>query len=218
LFDPDNDGLPYCRAVLTESIRLNMPVVFTTRIISKDLTLATGYKDDANGRSSRATILKGTRVIINPEMIHRDKRNFDRPLEFVPERWVRWDECTSGWVDRDYKTEAKSIWTEQHAPMSGTASYIAKKMTPPSLSSEYSVEHSHTDRIPAANPANFFAFSDGARNCVSRRLAMIELTLLIAEILRDLCVGLADRDFKMVKVLSFISISPTTLPLKFWKR
>ncbi len=35
LFNPDDDDLPYCRAVLSESIRLNMPVVFTTRVISK---------------------------------------------------------------------------------------------------------------------------------------------------------------------------------------
>ena len=216
-FDPDDDDLPYCRAVFTESIRLNMPVVFTTRVISKDLTLETGYNDDANGRGSQATILKGTRVIINPEMIHRDERNFDRALEFVPERWVRWDERTSGWVDRDYKVEAKSISTEQHAPI-GTASSIATTTTPPSLSSEYSVEHSHADRIPAANPANFFAFSDGARNCVGRRLAIIESTLLIAEILRDLCVGLADRDYEMVKVLNFVSVQPSKLLLKFWKR
>lgn len=217
-FDPDDDDLPYCRAVLTESIRLNMPVVFTTRVMSKDLSLETGYNDDANGRGSRVTILKGTRVIINPEMIHRDERNFNRALEFVPERWVRWVERTSGWVDRDYKVEAKSIPTEQHASMSGTASSFATTTTPPSLSSEYSVEHSHADRIPAANPANFFAFSDGARNCVGRRLAIIESTLLIAEILRDLCVGLADRDFEMVKVLNFVSVQPSKLPLKFWKR
>jgi len=216
-FHPDDDDLPYCRAVLTESLRLNMPVIFTTRVLSKDLTLDTGYEDDANSRGSRVTILKGTRVIINPEMIHRDERNFDRALEFLPERWVRWDERMGGWVDRDYNVEVKGSPTQQHAPTSETASSIATT-TPPSLSSEYAAEHLHADRIPAANPANFFAFSDGARNCVGRRLAIMESTLLIAEILRDFCVGLADEDYEMVKVLNFVSVRPSKLPLKFWKR
>lgn len=210
-FDADDDDLPYCRAVLMEAIRLNMPVVFTTRVISKDLSLETGNEDDEYGKGSRVTILKGTRIVINPQVIHRDERNFDRAEEFVPERWVRWDECIGGWVDRGYNAEAKK--STEHA-----SSLAASIATPPSLSSKYTIENSQADCIPAANPANFFAFSDGARNCIGRRLALLETTLLIAELFRNLCVGFADKDFELVNKVSFVTVRPSSLPIKFWKR
>lgn len=195
LFDADDDDVPYCRAVLLESIRLHMPVAFTTRVLTKDLTLDTDNDDD-----DQVTLLKGTRVFVNPEMLHRDERNFDNAGEFIPERWVHWDAGTGGWVDRDYKTSTPT--------------------TPPpsSISSKYTVEHVQADSVAAANPANFFSFSDGARNCVGRRLAVMESTLLIAELLRDLCVDVAEEDFELVKVLNFITILPARLPLRFWMR
>ena len=216
LFDADDDDLPYCRAVLTETIRLNMPVVFTTRVISKDLTLETGYDDDENDKGSRCTILKGTRIILAPEMIHRDERNFVRATEFVPERWVRWDSCDGKWVDRDHNIEGKST-TENASGASTVSVRLSEKYAAPP-SSEYTIEHSQADCIPAANPANFFAFSDGARNCVGRRLAIMESTLLLAELLRDLRVGFADENFELVKEVNFVTVQFGSMPIKFWKR
>ncbi|KAL3808539.1 hypothetical protein ACHAXA_002706 [Cyclostephanos tholiformis] len=183
----------------------------TALSLSYDLTLETGNENDKNGKGSHATILKGTRIIMNLEMIHRDERNFVRATEFVPERWVRWDSRKGRWVDRDYKAEGK-------CSMEQGPSSVASTSTPPSLSSEYTIEHSQADCIPAANSANFFAFSDGARNCVGRRLAIMESTLLIAELFRDLCVGFADENFELVKEINFVTVQPVSLPIKFWKR
>ena len=78
----DDGNLPYCRAVLTESIRMHLRILFTTRVISKDLILDT---DDEGGT---AILPKGARVFIKPALIHLDERNFEWAEEFAPERWV----------------------------------------------------------------------------------------------------------------------------------
>ena len=210
----DDDLLPYCRAVLTEAIRLHVPVLFTTRMLARDLTLETGYAaaaaagDDPAARPASCTLRRGMRVIINPEVIHRDERNFARAAEFVPERWVRWDAAGGRWRDRAPGGAAE----EPPSSPSGAASSRA--------SSEHAAAHAQAEAIPAADPANFLSFSDGARNCVGRRLAMMESTILIAMLLRDLCVGLGegDEDFTLVKELRFVTVRPVSLPIVFWKR
>jgi len=207
----DDDLLPYCRAVFTESLRIQLPVMFTTRVISKDLTL-----DSGNDDGDTCTLLKGTRVFINPSMIHLDERNYERASEFIPERWVRWDEAEGRWLDRDHVAEEKRAEESVHRDSSPTR----PRTTPPSpFSDEYDDEHAHADTVSAADPANYFSFSDGARNCVGQRLAIMESTILIATLLRDICVGLAEGpDFELVNKRIFVTVKPTSLPLVFWKR
>ena len=205
--DVDDDDLPYCRAVFQESIRLHLPILFTTRVLSKDLTLNTGYDDED---SSQATLLKGTRLHINPTLIHLDERNFERASEFIPERWVRWDDKSGRWVDRNYEAERMA---------SSSSNSQADKSTPPIQS--YTAQNEAVDSISAANPANFFSFSDGARNCVGRRLAVMESTLLVASLMKDLYVGLGVKDgenFELVRERRFVTVKPSTLPIRFWKR
>ena len=63
----DDDKLPYCRAALTNRVNTNASSYcsrLTTRVINKELILDT---DDEGGT---ATLLKGTRVFINPALIH----------------------------------------------------------------------------------------------------------------------------------------------------
>lgn len=209
----DDDDLPYCRAVFNESLRLHLPIMFTTRVLSKELTLDTGYDENDTTKPQRATLLKGTRVMIHPLMIHLDKRNFERPSEYIPERWVRWDEGNGRWVERDYEKERRrdinNIKCSQREPTP----------SPPPFSDEYTNEHAAVNTISAANPANYFSFSDGARNCVGRRLALMESTILIAVLFRDMCVSLGGGDdFELVKERRFVTIKPVSLPIKFWKR
>ncbi len=198
----DEDALPYCKAIITESLRLHVPVIFTTRVASKNLVLDT---DDEGGM---VTIPKGTRIIINPTMVHLDERNFDRAEEFLPERWVRWE--NGGWVDRDFEKE-KSAAADGGAGAANTP-------PPPSLSDKYTKENTHADTISAANPQNFFAFSDGARNCIGRRLAIMESTIFVAGLFRDMCVDLAEKGYELVKERRFVILAPKTLPIAFWKR
>jgi cytochrome P450 len=197
----DEDALPYCKAIIMESVRLHVPVIFTTRVASKDLVLDT---DDEGGV---VTIPKGTRFLINPTMIHRYEKNFDRAEDFCPERWVKWE--NGGWVERDHEEEKLE---------SKNASSSSSSSPPPSLSNKYTAENAHADTISAANPLNFFAFSDGARNCIGRRLAIMEMTIFVAVLFRDMCVDLAEKDYKLVKERRFVILAPKRLPIAFWKR
>jgi cytochrome P450 len=198
----DEDALPYCKAIITESLRMHVPVIFTTRVSSKNLVLDT---DDEGGM---VTIPKDTRFIVNPTMIHMDERNFERAEEFLPERWVRWE--NGGWVDRDFEKE-KSAAT-------ATGACAVTATPPPSLSGKYTKENAHADTISAANPQNFFAFSDGARNCIGRRLAMMESTIFVAVLFRDMCVDLAEKGYELVKERRFVILAPKNLTIAFWKR
>jgi cytochrome P450 len=90
---------------------------------------------------------------------------------------------------------------------------------PPSpLSDKYTKENAHADTISAANPQSFFAVSDGARNCIGRRLAIMEMTIFVAVLFRDMCVDLAEEGYELVKERRFVILAPNTLPIAFWKR
>ncbi|EED86492.1 hypothetical protein THAPSDRAFT_264647, partial [Thalassiosira pseudonana CCMP1335] len=158
--DIDDDELVYCRAVFMETIRLHLPVMFTTRVTEKEMSFDTGLEEGHN-----VTIPKGTRCVVCPTVVHMDERNFERAEEFLPERW-----------------------------------------------------NNSASSISAADPHNFFSFSDGARNCVGKRLAIMESTILIAVLLRDVCVDFAEEGFEMKKVRRFVTCGPESLPVVFWRR
>lgn len=190
-----------------EALRIHVPIIFTTRESAKDITLDT---DDEGGM---VTIPKDTRFILNPTMIHLDERNFDRAKEFLPERWVRWED--GRWVDRDFEME-----TLEEETKATTAAPPPPPTTPspPSLSDKYIHENAQADTISAANPQSFFAFSDGARNCIGRRLAMMESTIFIAVLFRDMCVDLAEEGYELEKERRFVILVPKALSIAFWKR
>ena len=45
-------------------------------------------------------------------------------------------------------------------------------------------KRTHGEVVSAADPANFIAFSDGARDCVGKRLAMNEATMAVAFLMK----------------------------------
>lgn len=185
-FDPEE--LVYSRAVFQETIRLHLPVIFTTRALEKDMSFDTGNGDE------RITLPKGTKALISPSAVHRDERNFERAQEFIPERWVKWD--GEKWVDRNYEEERKA---GMHP-----SSPAAARSSPESIS--------------AANPQNFFSFSDGSRNCVGKRLAVLESSVMIAMLLRDMRVDMAEKDFKLATKRKFATVGPVSLPVAFSRR
>eukprot|EP00584_Thalassiosira_punctigera_P006652 CAMPEP_0172540934 /NCGR_PEP_ID=MMETSP1067-20121228/11829_1 /TAXON_ID=265564 ORGANISM="Thalassiosira punctigera, Strain Tpunct2005C2" /NCGR_SAMPLE_ID=MMETSP1067 /ASSEMBLY_ACC=CAM_ASM_000444 /LENGTH=610 /DNA_ID=CAMNT_0013326867 /DNA_START=13 /DNA_END=1842 /DNA_ORIENTATION=- len=92
--------LAYCRAAILETLRLHPPAPVNSRIFDKDIKL--------DGH----IIPKGARVYLPITQIHTDERNFARPMEFLPERWV----CRDGsgrWVARDCGTEPKVVEEDQ---------------------------------------------------------------------------------------------------------
>eukprot|EP00957_Ditylum_brightwellii_P101302 7719382-Ditylum_brightwellii.AAC.1 len=76
-FDPKK--LAYCRAVILETLRLYPPTPTLSRCLQRPLGV------------DGVELPKGIRIFLHIWSIQRDERNFPRPLEFIPERWVRRD-------------------------------------------------------------------------------------------------------------------------------
>ena len=71
----DLGSLRCCRNVLLESMRLYPPAYMIGREAVCDCTVG-GIK-----------VRKGTSILLCQWLVHRDPRYFDRPLEFLPDRW-----------------------------------------------------------------------------------------------------------------------------------
>jgi cytochrome P450 len=87
--DWDPDTLPFCQAVLLETLRLYPPGPITTRTIESPLKLRGG-----------AVIPENTLAWIPIWNIHRKDENFERPLEFRPDRWVLYQQESQIWIER----------------------------------------------------------------------------------------------------------------------
>lgn len=72
------DSFRYCHAVFMETLRLYPPMPSTSRTVTKDITLVGGK-----------ILPKDTYVMIPTWNIQRNPYHFPKPLEFVPERWVK---------------------------------------------------------------------------------------------------------------------------------
>jgi cytochrome P450 len=77
-----NTGLPYCMAVMQETLRLFPSVPTTTRTLVKPLTLST------ESTSKVVTIPAGARILIPIWYVNRSPRNFSNPEEFIPDRFL----------------------------------------------------------------------------------------------------------------------------------
>jgi cytochrome P450 len=88
------DQLPYTRAIIMETLRLFPPIPTTSRNLERPMEL------------SGHVLPTGTNIFIPIWSIQRDERNFPRPTEFLPERWVRRTE--KGWQPRGDDTMGDS--------------------------------------------------------------------------------------------------------------
>lgn len=73
----DHKRLPYAAAVVRETLRLSPPAFVIDKRATEDCVLG-GY-----------LIPKGTRVYPSSGLVHRKEEHFERPLEFLPERWLQ---------------------------------------------------------------------------------------------------------------------------------
>ena len=73
----EESAIEYANMIISEALRIYPPAHSITRV-TKD--------DDSTGK---VKFRGGDSVIICPYHLHRDSRYFDRPLEFLPERWSK---------------------------------------------------------------------------------------------------------------------------------
>eukprot|EP00521_Asterionellopsis_glacialis_P017495 CAMPEP_0195308980 /NCGR_PEP_ID=MMETSP0707-20130614/38508_1 /TAXON_ID=33640 /ORGANISM="Asterionellopsis glacialis, Strain CCMP134" /LENGTH=295 /DNA_ID=CAMNT_0040373275 /DNA_START=541 /DNA_END=1425 /DNA_ORIENTATION=- len=92
------EDLPYCNAVINESLRLYPPVAALIRNLGKDMDLEI---DDR-----QVKIPMNTRVFISLYWSHRYEKNFARAHEFLPERWVQ-KQADGTWKPRTFDPNEK---------------------------------------------------------------------------------------------------------------
>lgn len=117
------ERLPRTRAVVLEALRLYPPVWNLPRIATADIPLGDWV------------LPSGAVALVPVWVLQRDPRSWDRPAEFVPERWLD----AEGQVD---------------------------------------------ERLPGQPPGSWLPFGLGNRHCIAKRLAPIEVTLIIAMLMR----------------------------------
>ncbi|KAJ3042461.1 lanosterol 14-alpha-demethylase [Rhizophlyctis rosea] len=80
------DRLPYLDAVLKETLRIRPPLPVLFRELSEDRTLEWQLP---TGATARQFLSKGQGVMWNALGIHTHPDHYPRPLEFLPERWLK---------------------------------------------------------------------------------------------------------------------------------
>jgi len=177
-FDPED--LKYCQAVIYETLRLFPPGTNITRNLTKDLKLG------------KTVIPERTSIHIPVWGIQRDERNFPRPMEFLPERWVKKSDDSKKdgedveiWIERTPDTKAiENRWKNLKKDCNGAVKPETK-------------QKEDNDDIPAADPSAFFAFSAGARSCAGKKFAMQEAVTMLAIFLRHLKFDLIEPEFEV---------------------
>jgi cytochrome P450 len=89
--------LPFIYACFWEALRCYPPTTITARNLDRKLVL------DMDGK--QRVIPKGSRVAFSIYWINRSERNFVRPDEYLPERWVQKEEQDK-WVQRTSKNDS----------------------------------------------------------------------------------------------------------------
>lgn len=74
----DPDELPYCKAVIYETLRLYPPAPIVHRYLKKPLKLSGGL-----------VVPENTTLAVHIWLIHHNSRHFPDPEEFRPDRWVK---------------------------------------------------------------------------------------------------------------------------------
>uniref|UniRef100_A0A7S4W4H5 Cytochrome P450 n=1 Tax=Ditylum brightwellii TaxID=49249 RepID=A0A7S4W4H5_9STRA len=194
----DDDGyvidsikeLPYTHAVMLESIRLYPPVTNSIRDLGRDMEI------EIDGK--KTTIHTGTRVFMSFYWIHRHPENFERPAEFLPERWVRWNKEQKRWEERDPDDEIEKEMAKKKIERRD------KEKTSNENESDHSKntatkdsDVSSSNYISPGLRSNLLSFAAGGRSCVGVRFALQETPIILAYFVRDIKAELADEDFEL---------------------
>lgn len=92
----DIDRLPYCAAVVLETLRQHPPAYMIGRCANRDARLG----------NSGFSVTKGTTALISPYLLHHDIQRWGNPDTFDPERWFR---TKRGWKGVNWRSEMKGF-------------------------------------------------------------------------------------------------------------
>nr|XP_033322149.1 cytochrome P450 315a1, mitochondrial isoform X2 [Megalopta genalis] len=142
------------RGVIKETLRLYPTAPFISRYLPEDSVIGNYF------------VPKGELIVLSIYSSGRDSRNFSRPNEFLPERWIRTDEGT-------YRS--------------------------------------------LLNPHASLPFALGARSCIGRKMAEIQILLGLSELLKSFKIDCVNKD-QVQMILHLISIPSEPMQLKLTQR
>ncbi|XP_031844272.1 cytochrome P450 family protein sad [Nomia melanderi] len=145
---------PQLKSVIKETLRLYPTAPFISRYLPEDNVIGNYF------------VSKGELLVMSIYSSGRDSRNFSRPNEFLPERWIRTDEGT-------YRS--------------------------------------------LLNPHASLPFAFGARSCIGRKLAEIQMSLGLAELVRSFKIDCVNKD-RVRMILHLISIPSESMRLRLTRR
>jgi len=82
------ERLPFLQALIKESLRLSYAVMHRLPRVSPDVPVKFVDKKAEGGKGREWVIPPGTPVGMSIYLMHSDPEVYERPDEFVPERWV----------------------------------------------------------------------------------------------------------------------------------
>ena len=109
---PDKVEFPLCRAIILETLRLYPVATALSRSLEKPLQLG-----------GTVTVPEKCHVGISVWSLHRSEKHFPEPLEFRPDRWVRYCSTSEQWIERTTQTECEEDYCS--IPVGDLQSFLA---------------------------------------------------------------------------------------------
>ena len=174
----DPSEFTYCTAVMNEGWRLFPPFFYIRRTLEKSVKL-----------TADITLPVKSDVLIPIWSIQRDERHYPRPLEFIPERWVR-------------RSADGTLWQERQ---------------PREEEDKHNIDGTDSD-IEAADRGAFIAFSAGGRSCVAEKMMRQQANVVLAVLLSEFQFKLAPG-YKLQPISSGLAQKPKGgMPMIITKR
>jgi len=233
---PGPDDFPYTKATVLEALRIFPPAPSTLRTMEKPTTIggdggggggrnsvgAGGNRARISARPSKinktttgsgkknkiVTLGEGQIVMLPIWSIQRSELNYPRPLEMIPERWVR--------RKRKRRNACNDIYTSTETH-SGKSKISLWEVRPEDDSHKEDsgndcinsdVDDDDDASIPPANRDAFVAFAAGARNCVGKNLAVEKSVILLVCLLHKLSFELVSETYEVSPMLHSVVQQP----------
>jgi cytochrome P450 len=202
--------LDHLNSVVLETLRL-YPSAGFTRSPAVDTTLL-GYQ-----------VPRKTEILILPYVYHRDPTNWDRPDEFIPDRFLK-----EGFEYSTTSSSSSNSTGENNGGNSNTTTTTGeddviipnspdkikslKSFASSSGAARINSLQSRIARI-SRNKA-YIPFSAGPRNCVGRPLALMEMRVCLVKLLQRFTFErVPDPDYDPVPVLT-LTLNPASIKLR----
>ncbi|XP_076653765.1 cytochrome P450 family protein sad isoform X1 [Halictus rubicundus] len=144
----------HLKGIIKETLRLYPTAPFISRYLPEDSLIGNYF------------VPKGELIVLSIYSSGRDGKNFSRPNEFLPERWIRTDKSTY-----------RSLF----------------------------------------NPHASLPFALGARSCIGRKLAEIQILYGLSELVKSFKIDCMNKD-RVQMILHLISIPSVSIQLKLTRR